>query len=95
MSTAPSRRNLGGAPSALTPKVVYGWRDVPPVGHPWADVSRTPRDALGGVDFVCTTRSIDSASGRWVCTEYTVIRERGTLIVEPSDPNATHAQPAS
>jgi hypothetical protein len=93
MRTAPTAGGTGVAPVGPTPKVIYGWRNVPPPSEPWGDMSRTPRNALGGVDFVCTTRRVDPGSGRWVCMEYTVIQEYGTRVIEPSDPNATHARP--
>lgn len=96
--TSPTVRGTFGTGVVTAPTdsdVVYGWRNVPPHGSPWLDMSRAPRNALGGIDFVCTIRSVDKPSGRWVCVAYTIIHEPDTRIIEPSDPDATRAQPVS
>jgi hypothetical protein len=79
-------------PAPEEPAVVYGWRDIPPPNDPWLDMRRAPRNALGGVDFVCTTRAVDKATGRWVCGSYRIILERDTRVIEPVDPTATQAE---
>jgi hypothetical protein len=56
-------------------------------------MTNTPRNALGGVDFVCTTWAVDKATGRWICGSSRIVFERDTRVIGPADPNATQAQP--
>ena len=65
------------------PKVLYGWRQVPPVRS--LSIDGQIGDTIAGEPVLCTNRHPDEL-GRWVCTEYTYVHQRHVVVMSPSSP---------